>query len=101
MPGIALLGTQWGDEGKGKVTHLMADAMDMVVRYQGGNNAGHTVIVGTETFKLHLLPLPRTGLRLSPPGPGPSSTERSPRRSGTPPCGRRPCSCQRSTGACR
>jgi adenylosuccinate synthase len=56
MPGIALLGTQWGDEGKGKVTHLMADAMDMVVRYQGGNNAGHTVMVGTETFKLHLLP---------------------------------------------
>ena len=56
MPGIALVGTQWGDEGKGKVTHLMADAMDMVVRYQGGNNAGHTVIVGTETFKLHLLP---------------------------------------------
>src|SRR5439155_2408496 len=55
MPGIALLGTQWGDEGKGKVTHLMADAMDMVVRYQGGNNAGHTVIVGTETFKLNLL----------------------------------------------
>src|SRR3989440_2403080 len=56
MPGIALVGTQWGDEGKGKVTHLMADAMDMVVRYQGGNNAGHTVIVGSETFKLHLLP---------------------------------------------
>jgi adenylosuccinate synthase len=56
MPGIALLGTQWGDEGKGKVTHLMADQMHMVVRYQGGNNAGHTVIVGTETFKLHLLP---------------------------------------------
>lgn len=56
MPGIVLLGTQWGDEGKGKVTHLMADQMDMVVRFQGGNNAGHTVIVGTETFKLHLLP---------------------------------------------
>ncbi|MGH2703535.1 MAG: adenylosuccinate synthase [Actinomycetota bacterium] len=56
MPGIALVGTQWGDEGKGKVTHLMADRMDMVVRYQGGNNAGHTVIVGRETFKLHLLP---------------------------------------------
>src|SRR5579872_469173 len=56
MPGIALLGTQWGDEGKGKVTHLMADQMQMVVRYQGGNNAGHTVIVGSETFKLHLLP---------------------------------------------
>jgi adenylosuccinate synthase len=56
MPGIALVGTQWGDEGKGKVTHLMADDMDMVVRYSGGNNAGHTVIVGRETFKLHLLP---------------------------------------------
>ncbi len=56
MPAIALVGTQWGDEGKGKVTHLMADRMDMVVRYQGGNNAGHTVIVGGETFKLHLLP---------------------------------------------
>ncbi|MEX0790986.1 MAG: adenylosuccinate synthase [Actinomycetota bacterium] len=56
MPGIALVGTQWGDEGKGKVTHLMADQMDMVVRYSGGNNAGHTVIVGEETFKLHLLP---------------------------------------------
>lgn len=56
MPGIALVGTQWGDEGKGKVTHLMADEMDMVVRYSGGNNAGHTVIVGSETFKLHLLP---------------------------------------------
>lgn len=56
MPGIVLVGTQWGDEGKGKVTHLMADEMDMVVRYQGGNNAGHTVIVGEETFKLHLLP---------------------------------------------
>ncbi|MEX2553547.1 MAG: adenylosuccinate synthase [Actinomycetota bacterium] len=56
MPGIALVGTQWGDEGKGKVTHLMADQMDMVVRYSGGNNAGHTVIVGSETFKLHLLP---------------------------------------------
>lgn len=57
MPGIALVGTQWGDEGKGKVTHLMADGMDMVVRYSGGNNAGHTVIVKGETFKLHLLPV--------------------------------------------
>ena len=57
MPGIALVGTQWGDEGKGKVTHLMADGTDMVVRCTGGNNAGHTVIVGPETFKLHLLPV--------------------------------------------
>jgi adenylosuccinate synthase len=57
MPGIVLVGTQWGDEGKGKVTHLMASNMDMVVRYSGGNNAGHTVISGDETFKLHLLPV--------------------------------------------
>lgn len=57
MPGIVLVGTQWGDEGKGKVTHLMAGNMDMVVRYSGGNNAGHTVISGNETFKLHLLPV--------------------------------------------
>lgn len=57
MPGIVLVGTQWGDEGKGKVTHLMADGMDMVVRYQGGNNAGHTVIIEEEVFKLHLLPV--------------------------------------------
>jgi adenylosuccinate synthase len=57
MPGIVLVGTQWGDEGKGKVTHLMAGNMDMVVRYAGGNNAGHTVIVKGDTFKLHLLPV--------------------------------------------
>lgn len=57
MPGIALVGTQWGDEGKGKVTHLMAGGVDMVVRCQGGNNAGHTVLVGTEKFALHLVPV--------------------------------------------
>lgn len=57
MPGIALVGTQWGDEGKGKVTHLMADGTDMVVRCTGGNNAGHTVLVGKEKFALHLLPV--------------------------------------------
>jgi adenylosuccinate synthase len=57
MPGIALVGTQWGDEGKGKVTHLMADGMDMVVRCQGGNNAGHTVLVGDEKFALQLCPV--------------------------------------------
>ena len=56
MPGTVLIGCQWGDEGKGKATDLLADKMDMVVRYQGGNNAGHTVMVGERQFKLHLVP---------------------------------------------
>jgi len=50
------VGSQWGDEGKGKVTDILAEKADYVVRYQGGNNAGHTVVVGNETFKFHLLP---------------------------------------------
>jgi len=56
LPGIICLGTQWGDEGKGKVTDMLADKMKMVVRYQGGNNAGHTVIVDNVTLKLHSIP---------------------------------------------
>jgi adenylosuccinate synthase len=56
MPGIALVGIQWGDEGKGKVTDLLAEHTDVVVRYQGGNNAGHTIVVGTERYALHLIP---------------------------------------------
>ena len=56
MPATILVGTQWGDEGKGKATDLLADEMDYVVRYQGGNNAGHTVIAGERTLKLHLIP---------------------------------------------
>src|SRR5918992_2543177 len=56
MPATILVGTQWGDEGKGKATDLLADHMDLVVRYQGGNNAGHTVRAGGQTFKLHLIP---------------------------------------------
>jgi adenylosuccinate synthase len=56
MPGIALVGIQWGDEGKGKVTDLLAERTDVVVRYQGGNNAGHTIVVGTERYALHLVP---------------------------------------------
>ena len=56
MPAIAIIGAQWGDEGKGKATDLLADNVDFVVRYQGGNNAGHTVIVGDRTLKLHLVP---------------------------------------------
>ena len=56
MPGIALVGIQWGDEGKGKVTDLLAEHTDVVVRYQGGNNAGHTIVVGGERYALHLVP---------------------------------------------
>ena len=56
MPVTVVVGAQWGDEGKGKVTDFLASAADVVVRYQGGNNAGHTVVVGDEEYKLHLLP---------------------------------------------
>ncbi|MDR1264610.1 MAG: adenylosuccinate synthase [Propionibacteriaceae bacterium] len=56
MPGIVIVGTQWGDEGKGKATDQLGDAADYVVRYSGGNNAGHTVVVGREHYALHLLP---------------------------------------------
>jgi adenylosuccinate synthase len=56
MPAIVLLGAQWGDEGKGKATDLLGDRVDYVVRYQGGNNAGHTVVIGDQKYALHLLP---------------------------------------------
>ncbi len=56
MPAIVLVGAQWGDEGKGKATDLLGDRVDYVVRYQGGNNAGHTVVIGDDTYALHLLP---------------------------------------------
>jgi adenylosuccinate synthase len=56
MPAIVIVGAQWGDEGKGKVTDALGDNVDYVVRYQGGNNAGHTVVIGDERYELHLLP---------------------------------------------
>lgn len=56
MPAIVLVGAQWGDEGKGKATDLLGGRVDYVVRYQGGNNAGHTVVIGDRKFALHLLP---------------------------------------------
>jgi adenylosuccinate synthase len=56
MTAIALLGAQWGDEGKGKATDLLGEKVDYVVRYQGGNNAGHTVVIKDQKFALHLLP---------------------------------------------
>ncbi|MEU6248072.1 adenylosuccinate synthase [Glycomyces sp. NPDC047010] len=58
MPAIAVVGTQWGDEGKGKVTDLLGAEMDYVVRYQGGNNAGHTVVTPDGTkYAIHLVPV--------------------------------------------
>src|SRR5919199_1302194 len=56
MPGLAIVGAQWGDEGKGKVTDLVAERADVIVRYQGGNNAGHTIVRDGTVFKLHLIP---------------------------------------------
>jgi adenylosuccinate synthase len=56
MPAIVLLGAQWGDEGKGKATDILGDKAKYVVRYQGGNNAGHTVVIGDQKYALHLLP---------------------------------------------
>ncbi|MFZ3172566.1 MAG: adenylosuccinate synthase [Carboxydocellales bacterium] len=56
MSSVVLIGAQWGDEGKGKITDFLAENAELVVRYQGGNNAGHTVVVGEEEFKLHLIP---------------------------------------------
>jgi adenylosuccinate synthase len=56
VPAIVLVGAQWGDEGKGKATDLLGSSVDYVVKFNGGNNAGHTVVVGDETYALHLLP---------------------------------------------
>jgi len=56
VPSVVIVGAQWGDEGKGKITDFLAQDADLVVRYQGGANAGHTVMVDGETYKLHLVP---------------------------------------------
>ncbi len=56
MPAIVIIGAQWGDEGKGKATDLLGSRIDYVVKFNGGNNAGHTVVVGNEKYALHLLP---------------------------------------------
>jgi adenylosuccinate synthase len=56
LANVIVIGTQWGDEGKGKITDLLSRSADVVVRYQGGINAGHTVVVNDKTFKLHLIP---------------------------------------------
>ncbi|MCA1711075.1 MAG: adenylosuccinate synthase [Actinobacteria bacterium] len=56
MPALVLIGAQWGDEGKGKATDQLGSSVDLVVKFNGGNNAGHTVVIGDETYALHLLP---------------------------------------------
>jgi adenylosuccinate synthase len=56
MPAVVIVGAQWGDEGKGKATDLIAGRIDHVVKFNGGNNAGHTVVIGNEKYALHLLP---------------------------------------------
>jgi adenylosuccinate synthase len=56
MPGVVIVGAQWGDEGKGKITDLLAERATAIVRFQGGNNAGHTIVRGGEEFKFHLIP---------------------------------------------
>ena len=56
MPAVVLVGAQWGDEGKGKATDLLGSRVDAVVKFNGGNNAGHTIVIGSEKYALHLLP---------------------------------------------
>ena len=56
MPGVVIVGAQWGDEGKGKITDLLADRAGMIVRFQGGNNAGHTIVREGREYKFHLIP---------------------------------------------
>src|SRR5215470_17805427 len=56
MANVAVIGAQWGDEGKGKIVDWLASRADVVVRFQGGHNAGHTLVVGNETYRLSLLP---------------------------------------------
>ena len=56
MSSLVIVGTQWGDEGKGKIVDLLASSADAVVRFQGGHNAGHTLVINKKTFKLSLLP---------------------------------------------
>src|SRR5262250_2071867 len=56
MANVVVIGAQWGDEGKGKIVDWLSERADIVVRFQGGHNAGHTLVIGNETYKLALLP---------------------------------------------
>src|SRR5499426_4755981 len=56
MANVVVIGAQWGDEGKGKIVDWLSERADIIVRFQGGHNAGHTLVIGNQTFKLSLLP---------------------------------------------
>jgi adenylosuccinate synthase len=56
VPSVVVIGAQWGDEGKGKIIDILSEQCDYIVRYQGGNNAGHTVVIDRKEFILHLIP---------------------------------------------
>ena len=56
MKNTVVVGAQWGDEGKAKITDLLAEKSDFIIRYQGGCNAGHTVVANNKTYKFHLIP---------------------------------------------
>ena len=56
MTSVVVVGTQWGDEGKGKITDFLSADAEVIARYQGGDNAGHTIVIDGKTFKLHLIP---------------------------------------------
>ena len=77
MPAIVLLGAQWGDEGKGKATDLLGSSVDYVVKFNGGNNAGHTVVIGDEKYALHLLPSRHPHARASSPSSATASSSTS------------------------
>ena len=62
MAGVVVVGAQWGDEGKGKIVDWLSSRADVVVRFQGGHNAGHTLVIDGKTFKLALLPSARKAL---------------------------------------
>ena len=66
MSNLIIVGTQWGDEGKGKIVDLLASSADAVVRFQGGHNAGHTLVIDSTTFKLSLLPVIQSPKKPSP-----------------------------------
>ena len=56
MTSVVVVGTQWGDEGKGKITDFLSQDAEVIARYQGGDNAGHTIVIDGKKFKLHLIP---------------------------------------------
>ena len=102
MPGIVIVGAQWGDEGKGKITDLLAEHGDAVVRFQGGNNAGHTIVRDEQEWKLHLIPsgILYPGKRCvigNGVGDRPEGADRRARRPARPPRGRRAACASRPT----